>query len=294
LLKHQEQAIENTTRLLNSLLDISRLESGAIELKQTPVSVPEMFEDLRSEFDSIARARGLTLNARAAPVTLMTDRVLFYQLLQNLVGNAVKYTDHGSVTIGCSIDAGALTIFVRDTGIGIPPDKLERIFDEYYQVDTHGAKRLGVGLGLAIVKEVARLLKFKVNISSTVGHSTEVTIAVPAEQIVDAGPEAAPVIAPLADPVSQRKTRILLVEDNDGVRMATELFLKLEGYEVRSASTFAEAQQLIASLGANDVIVADYHLDSAHTGLDVLRSARAHHGSDVPGVVLSGDLPPLV
>ena len=294
LLKHQEQAIESTARLLNALLDISRLESGAIEPERSQVFLPELLEELRAEFDSLARARSLELNVTPARVTVCTDRVLLYQLLQNLVGNALKYTDHGSVSIDCDLGTDALVIYVRDTGIGIPPDKLERIFDEYYQVDTHGTKRLGVGLGLAIVKEVARLLSFRVTIASAVGHSTEVTISIPAEQVTMPGPEVSQPAIARAEPDAPLKTRILLVEDNDGVRMATELFLKLEGFDVNSAGSFADAERIVRVPHACDLIVADYHLDSSHTGLDVLRSARAAQGSDVPGVILSGDLPSLV
>lgn len=294
LLKHQQQAIESTTRLLNALLDISRLESGAIEPQRTPVFLPEMLENLHSEFGAVAHARSLQLTIRPLPVTVTTDRVLFYQLLQNLVGNALKYTDHGTVTVECCVDAEALSIHVRDTGVGIPPDKLERIFDEYYQVDTHGTKRLGVGLGLAIVKEVARLLNFRVKINSTLGRSTEVIVTIPSEVVAQGAHEAAPQHSdPVAD-TSAPAIRVLLVEDNDGVRMATELFLKLEGFEVRSAGSYSEALHLAKSLREGDIIVADYHLDSAHTGLEVLANVRAERGVDVPGVILSGDLPSLV
>lgn len=294
LLKHQQQAIESTTRLLNALLDISRLESGAIEPQHSRVFLPAMLEELRSEFGSVARARGLELSVRPAQVTLLTDRVLFSQLLHNLVGNAIKYTDHGSVTVDCTMLAGELVIEIRDTGIGIPPDKLERIFDEYYQVDTHGTKRLGVGLGLAIVKEVARILRFRIDITSTVGRSTEARVTIPAEYVAAASPEISGAPTHVKDSTVPPKSRIFLVEDNDGVRMATQLFLKLEGFEVHSAASFAEAEQLLEALTSHDVIVADYHLDSAHTGLDVLNLARRRLGTDVPGVVLSGDLPSLV
>jgi PAS domain S-box-containing protein len=294
LLKHQQQAIENTTRLLNALLDISRLESGAIEPQLSKVYLPELFGELRSEFESVARARGLDLIVRAVRVTLTTDRVLFSQLLQNLVGNAIKYTDRGSVTIDSHIDCGDLVVTIRDTGIGIPPDKLERVFDEYYQVDTHGAKRLGVGLGLAIVREVARLLNFKVKIASAVGEWTEVAVTVPASLVTDTSPVGVNAQAQAIDSEAPARTRIFLVEDNDGVRMATELFLKLEGYEVRSASSFAEAERMLETIGPNDIIVADYHLDSAHTGIEVLNLARSKRTAQVPGVILSGDLPSLM
>lgn len=294
LLEHQQQAIESTTRLLNALLDISRLESGAIEPQPADVPLLELCDELKAEFDSVARARGLILELRPLSVTIKTDKVLFLQLLQNLIGNALKYTDEGAVTVECTRDVGALVIVVRDTGIGIPPDKLERIFDEYYQVDTHGAKRMGVGLGLAIVKEVARLLNVKVRIASSVGRCTEVTVTVPAEFITESASGAMPQAAAAAERALSQRTRIFLVEDNDGVRMATQLFLRLEGYDVRSAGSFAEAEQMLASLGPNDVVVADYHLDTTHTGLEVLHLARERHAREIPGVVLSGDLPSLV
>jgi PAS domain S-box-containing protein len=169
LLQQQERAIDGMTRMLNALLDISRLESGAIEPEMTPIAMTEMFHQLATEFDSIALARGIGLRIEPVPVVLRTDRTLFYQLLQNLVGNALKYTDQGEVVVTCVPGIDALTIAVSDTGIGIPAEKLDRIFDEYYQVDTQGAKRMGVGLGLAIVKEVARLLGFTVKISSRIG-----------------------------------------------------------------------------------------------------------------------------
>ena len=268
LLQHQATAIENTTRLLNALLDISRLESGAIEPQRAAVSLADIFQELRSEFESVAGVRGLQLYIDPLPVTVVTDRILFYQLLQNLVGNAIKYTDRGSVSVACTRDADGLHIYVRDTGIGIPKDKLERIFDEYYQVDTHGAKRVGVGLGLAIVKEVARLLGFKVSIRSRIGESTEALIDIPGEFLEAAIPaENAPEAAHPGDAAAPRG-RIILVEDNEGVRVATELFLKLEGYETRSAASFVEAQQLLASVRPGDIVIADYHLDTTHTGLD--------------------------
>src|SRR5690606_30919975 len=171
--------------------DISRLESGAIEPQPGQVSLAELFRELEVEFHCLAQAQGMALCARRAPLTVSTDRILFSQLMQNLLGNALKYTEQGGVWVSCQQDARGLTIIIRDTGVGIPADKLERIFDEYYQVDTHGAQRPGVGLGLAIVKEVARLLGFKVAIRSTVGEGTCATVSIPNALV-----QAAAVLAP--------------------------------------------------------------------------------------------------
>lgn len=294
LLQQQGQAIESMTRLLNALLDISRLESGAIEPVSVEVPIADVLEELRSEFSAVARARDIDLRIDPSAIVLSTDRTLFCQLLQNLVGNAIKYTDRGWVRVSCAEDAGGVRVSVEDSGIGIPADKLERIFDEYYQVDTHGTKRMGVGLGLAIVKEVARLLGFSVKIHSRAGEGTQAVLRIPARYRVAAPalpvePEWEQKAAP-----PRRKARLILVEDNDGVRIATELFLKLEGHETLSAPTLAEAETLLKQLQPGDVVIADYHLDGKHTGLDMLMRLRERRGYDVPGVVLSGDLPSVL
>jgi PAS domain S-box-containing protein len=293
LLQHQGQAIESMTRLLNALLDISRLESGAIEPAISEVRLAEVFGELRGEFASLARARDIELSFDDATVAISTDRTLLQQLLQNLIGNALKYTDRGSVRVRCIREDAALAIVVEDTGIGIPADKLERIFDEYYQVDTHGAKRMGVGLGLAIVKEVARLLGFSVQVASRVGEGTQAVVRIP-KRLLAAGGTVQLAEATHATSEPARKARILLVEDNDGVRLATQTFLRFEGYETLSASSVAEAENLFAAVRAGDVVIADYHLDGRNTGLDLLLRLRARTGTEVPGIVLSGDLPTVL
>lgn len=293
LLSQQGQAIVSMTRLLNSLLDISRLESGAIEAVNVEVPLADVFDELGTEFGSLARARGIDLQIQRSDVVFCTDRTLFYQLLQNLLGNALKYTDQGWVRLNCVEESEGVVVTVEDSGIGIPTDKLERIFDEYYQVDTHGTKRMGVGLGLAIVKEVTRLLGFSVKIFSNVGEGTRAMLRVPKQYLVAARsrPELASVTVAAT---AARKGRLILVEDNDGVRLATELFLKLEGHETLSARTLAEAEALLEHLQPDDIVIADYHLDDKNTGLDMLMRLRERRGYDVPGVVLSGDLPSVL
>lgn len=294
LLQQQERAIEGMTRMLNALLDISRLESGAIEPQVTEVPLADTLHQLTTEFESVAQARGIALRIEPAALIVSTDRTLFYQLLQNLVGNALKYTDQGEVKVSCVAGPTGLTLTVSDTGIGIPADKLDRIFDEYYQVDTQGAKRMGVGLGLAIVKEVARLLGFHVSINSRVGEGTQAVVSVPSQYLtaVAPGTDSISIAEPAGGPT--RRSRVLLVEDNDGVRLATELFLRFEGFHVESAPSAAEAEILFTRFERGDVIVADYHLDGRNTGLELLTRLRQRLGYDVPGVVLSGDLPSVL
>ena len=290
LVRQQESAIDGAARLLNALLDISRLESGAIDPQLAPVSLAASFEDLAREFELASAAKKLQLEFADTRAVICTDRTLLTQLLQNLIGNALKYTEHGYVRISQSLDEDALVLAVEDSGVGIPVDKLDRIFDEYYQIGPRGTQRLGVGLGLAIVREVARLLGYSVAVASTAGRGTTVSVSIPRHRLLHESDLPARASVPI--PANGRSTtgRLILLEDNDSVRRATELFLTLEGFETRSAATVAEAQQLVLDMQPGDVFIADYHLDGKLTGVDVIRELRAQKGRDVPAILLSGDL----
>jgi PAS domain S-box-containing protein len=290
LLRLQESAIDGATRLLNSLLDISRLESGAIDPQLSPVAMVDIFGDLAREFAPSAAVKNLQLEFGDTHSVISTDRTLLTQLLQNLIGNALKYTQQGSVRISQVMDADALVLNIDDSGMGIPEDKLERIFDEYYQVDQKGAQRLGVGLGLAIVREVSRLLGYSVAVSSELGKGTRVRVRIPRLAIVAATHFPARRDDSSSIAHSTNRCGVVLLEDNDSVRSATELFLTLEGYETRSAASVAEAESLLATLKLGDLFITDYHLDGKLTGLDVLTQLRKQQNRQVPAILLSGDL----
>ncbi|HNR23387.1 MAG TPA: ATP-binding protein [Steroidobacteraceae bacterium] len=282
------------TELLNALLDISRLESGAITPLQTDVRLKDVFAELRDEFEPMAEEKGIRLRIDGPAPVVSTDRILFSQIFQNLLGNAFKYTERGSVSLSAAFEEDAFVITVADTGVGIPADKLGQIFDEYFQVDGRGAQRAGVGLGLAIVKEIAHLLGFSVRISSEVGAGTQVRVYVPGSLVLTPTPVHEPGVEPAKVTGALRKPRVILVEDNDGVRMATELFLKVQGHETVSARSVSEAEQLTASMRAGDVVIADYHLEGSCNGLELLARLRERVGEEVPGVILSGDLPAVI
>lgn len=289
LLRRQELAIDHATRLLDSLLDVSRLESGAVSPQLGEVNLGSVFADLRHEFDSSAQSKGLHLEFSDTQSVVSTDRMLFIQLLQNLIGNALKYTERGYVRVAQTFDSECLIVKVEDSGIGIPADKLDRIFDEYYQVDPHGAPRLGVGLGLAIVREVSRLLGFGVTVTSKIGEGTAVSVRIPRQKLLQEAPPPR-VDRRTAAPAALRSGNLILLEDNQSVRVATELFLNLEGYRTRSAATVKEAERLFGAIEPGDILVADYRLDGQMSGLDVLNRMRAALGWNIPAVILSGDL----
>jgi two-component system, sensor histidine kinase len=290
LLRRQASAIDSASRMINSLLDITRLESGAVEPHLSPINLVLVYGDLKREFEPVALAKGIRLEFPATSKVVISDRILLSQLLQNLLGNALKHTEKGWVKVTETFDVDGFLLCVEDSGSGIPSDKLERIFDEYYQVDQSGTQRSGVGLGLAIVREVSRLLSYSVLVSSEVGRGTLVRVRIPLTQV---GSDALPAeVAPLlvSAPHAAPSSRLVLLEDNDSVRGATELFLTLEGYETLSAASVADAEELLANLKPGDLLISDYHLNGALTGLDVLQQVRAQHQREIPAILLSGDL----
>ena len=294
LVHHQELAIDGATQLLNALLDISRLESGAIEPQLQPVEIAAAFNELENEFQPGAILKRIKLEFINTRVVIASDPVLFTQLLQNLIGNALKYTEHGFVRVSLEAAEDLLVIAIEDTGMGISPEKLGSIFDEYYQVGPHGTERIGVGLGLAIVREVARLLGYVVDVTSVLGTGSCFNVRVPAARRLADAPAIERIAErpPLAAPPGA--CRLVLLEDNDSVRKATELFLALEGFKVQSAASVELAGGILATLGPGDVFITDFNLDGPLTGFDVLLQLRKQQGHEVAAIIMSGDLPSML
>src|SRR6266513_1322498 len=179
-LAHQDQAIGAMGRLLNALLDISKLESGAIHPDPTDFAVGALFEEMRKEFAGLAATKALEL--RIAPTTdyAHSDKGLVGQILRNLVSNAVKYTAHGWVELRCAAGPQALQIHVRDTGIGIPADQPANIYEEFYQVGVaSNTSREGYGLGLSIVRRLVALLQLRIEVHSEPSRGSTFTVELP-------------------------------------------------------------------------------------------------------------------
>ena len=177
----QEQAIGAMSRLLNALLDISKLESGTIKPESTEFSVARLFEELHQEFSRTAADKGLQLQIETSRDIAHSDPSLVEQVLRNLVSNAIKYTRQGLVRVRCLKSGQQVRIEVLDTGIGIPNDQIAYIFDEFYQVGvpTHSLRE-GYGLGLNIVQRIVRLLDLHLDVRSEVGKGSVFILSLPA------------------------------------------------------------------------------------------------------------------
>ena len=177
----QGNALGHLSDLLNSLLEISKLESGDVELNITEIPIQEMFRQLQDEYESQAQAKDLRIHFDAQTEVAISDRMLLTRIVRILVSNAIRYTNKGSVNVCCRRETGGLRITVQDSGIGIAPDQLDRIFDEFYRVDKDPAGRNGrLGLGLSIVERSANFLEAKVEVESELGQGSSFSLLLPA------------------------------------------------------------------------------------------------------------------
>lgn len=288
-LVQQGQAIEAMSRLLNALLDITKLESNAVQPQISDFPIAELLDIVRSEFMQPAKEKDLELAVDRTHLYVHTDRSLLEQVLRNLVSNAIKYTRAGRVAIRC-IEAGAFVrLEVADTGVGVPSDQIRLIFDEFFQVGVAtNTTRDGYGLGLSIVQRIARLLGLRLDVQSTPGQGSVFSIELPR---AGAGAGKASARGSAEPDVSRRAVsgRILLVEDHPGVLKATQLLLSLEGYAVVAAVSCAEAVERVRSDAQIDLLVTDYHLSGDETGVDVIAAVRDALGRKIPVVLITGD-----
>lgn len=288
VLAHQDQAVATMSRLLNTLLDISKLDAGVIKPDPADFNVGELFAELESEFAQVAAQKGLRLRVAHASDAIHCDRALLGQVLRNLLTNAIKYTHSGSVRLASLREDSALRIEVIDTGIGIAADHLKLIFDEFYQVGVPtNSSREGYGLGLSIVQRLIALLGIEIQVRSELGKGSVFSLRVPLGRTTPAAAAERGGSAGRARPATTPV--VLLVEDDPAVRDATRLLLKVEGYRVLTASCLTDARSMAQSHPELDLLVTDYHLSADETGTQVITAVREDLGRRVKAVLITGD-----
>jgi PAS domain S-box-containing protein len=285
----QEQAIGAMSRLLNALLDISKLESGTIKPEPTDFKVAALFEELNREFSRSAADKGLQLQIETSGHIAHCDPSLVEQVLRNLVSNAIKYTRQGEVRMRCLDESPVVRIEILDTGIGIPDDQIPYIFDEFYQVGvpTHSL-RDGYGLGLNIVQRIVNLLTLHLDVRSVVGKGSVFTLSLPAGMDRIGAADVESDRPPSSPPPLAAQQHVLLVEDDPAVRNATRMLLRVEGYRVTAVATIAEALQS-AEKEDIDLLITDYHLAGNEIGTALITALRNRLGSALKTVLVTGD-----
>lgn len=287
--------------LLGALLDISRLDAAALELKSEHLRINDLLEPLAVEFSALARASGLTFRWVACHAVAHTDPRLLRRVLQNFLSNAVRYTRHGRVLMGCrrlpphaGCPRGALRVEVWDTGPGIPQARHREIFEEFRRLDTSsdsGEGARGLGLGLAIAERVARLLGHPLSLRSWVGRGSVFAITVP---LGDSAAIPAPRAQPALATNSLAGMSVLCLDNEPAVLAALAALLGSWGCEVVGVRDRAEAlAQAARRPEPPDLVLIDFHLDSSERdGIHVIGELQQRWRREVPGIVLTADHTP--
>lgn len=289
VLAHQNVALRSMADLLNSLLDISRLEAGAIKPDVSDCSVRPIFERLRSEFAALATAKGIELVVDDCDDTVHTDPRLLERIIQNFLANAIRYTETGSVRLHGVRASNAVRIEVADTGIGIAAEDIEKIFEEFYQARYAGrANREGVGLGLSIVRHLATLLDHPLEVESQVGKGSCFAVKVPRGRASPRQRKLTQIPSIAREPA---KGFVLVIDDEQAVADATAMLLEVVGFDVVVAGSAAQARELLVERGGRSpsVLLCDFRLSRGESGVDAVRVVRADIGRTVPAIVVSGD-----
>lgn len=277
--------------LLNSLLDISRLDAGEVAVQKTEFDLADVLDGCVEEFSPLAQAKGLNLGSQVAPgLFVRGDRVLLARIVRNLISNAVRYTEQGDIAIQAFKRDGMVIVEVKDSGKGIRPEDLPHIFDEFYQIDNPERDRdKGLGLGLAIVRRLADLMGIRIEVDSRLGGGSCFRLLVPAL-------EDAPVVI-------ENKTRanisaealagmsVMIVEDDRAILDAMRQLLRDWHCEVFAAEGMDEALSELRQhdYPSPDIIIADYRLRDQRTGIEAIKAIRAHFGRNIPAIMVSGE-----
>jgi signal transduction histidine kinase len=284
-------ALSGMQGLLDGLLELARLEAGIIVPEIGPVVLDDMLVRLAQEFNGQARAAGLWLRMAPTGLVVAADPLLLELILRNLIANALKYTARGGVTVECRDDAGRVRIAVADTGRGIPADQRDAVFEEFHQLDNPARDRAqGVGLGLAMVERAARLLGSRVVVHSELEVGSEFALMLPRGHGSAAGsPAARTERFETGDRLAGR--RVLVVEDDPGVRLALELLLSEWGLAIQAVASLEEAAVLLEHLAqAPDLLLTDYRLPGGAFGTAAVE--LVHRRWPVPTIVITGDTAP--
>lgn len=286
-----DASLEAVEEIFGALLDMSRLDTGAMRPEFASFRIDELLRQIELEFAPLAAAKGIELKYVPCSLVVRSDRRLLRRLVQNLVSNAIKYTPTGRVLVGCRRRGKELRIDVYDTGVGIPESKRRDIFVEFHRLEQGARIARGVGLGLSIVERVARVLGYTVELQSVDGNGSHFAICVPRSNAV-------PVELPARDdtridPGQLAGTTALCIDNEPSVLDGMETLLQGWGCEVIKAPDLETALTAIAaSPSAPNGLLVDYHLDHGN-GIEAIIALRERYG-DLPAILITADRSPAM
>lgn len=277
------------SQLLDALLDISRLDAGAVQPERSAFAVQPLLLMLVAELQADAEEKGLELRLVPSSAWVYSDPTMVTRILLNVLSNALRYTEQGRVVVGCRRVGDDVRIEIHDTGPGMTSEALSRVFDEFYQVgNPQRDRRLGLGLGLAIVRRLSETLGHEMSLRSRVGYGTVFRLRMPA-----ASPQ-----PPSAEPRrlpdrNLQGVRILVIDNEGPVREALTATIEVWGGEALTADGGASALRLLqAGTRAPDLVIADYRLAGDETGIEAIHQVRLEYDRAIPAIIVTGDTAP--
>src|SRR5690554_302866 len=289
---HIDNSLQAAEELLGTLLDISKLDAGALTPRRTHFALADIFAPLRAEFAVMAEDRGLDLVVVPTLAWVDSDPQMLRRIIQNFLSNALRYTQEGRVLLGCRRSDSRLVIEVWDTGPGIPESKQAEIFQEFRRLDQasrHKESEKGLGLGLSIAERMSRVLDHPLKVYSRVGAGTMFSVSVPRVATRQSVPD--------EDQVAPRRagnkllgSRILCIDNETLILEGMKAMLSRWGCDVYTATTIGSAKAVVRSMESEpDAILADYHLDDGVTGMMALEVLSERLQGAVPGIVITAD-----
>jgi len=292
LIAQVDRALVSLEDLIRTLLDISKLDAGVMKTEVSTFELESVVGPLRQEFEPLAAARGLRLHMRVSKWIVRSDPLMLRRILQNLLNNALYYTQTGGVVLGYRKRGDQLRIEIVDTGPGIPEDKCEEIFEEFKRGIGAPNEHRGFGLGLSIVRRLAQALEHPVTLQSRMGHGSTFALSVPFDDRLSAGPQISVPNMPPAH-YGLDGARIVLVENELSVAQAMTALLERWRCRTLAVSSTAQALARLHELGDKpDLIIADLRLNNGERGSDVIRAIQAQVETMVPALIITADYSP--
>ena len=287
-----DASLDAVEEIFGALLDISRLDTGAMKPEIASFRMDELLRQLEVEFMPLAQERGLRLQFASCSLAVESDRRLLRRLLQNLISNAIKYTPRGRVLVGCRRRRRRLRIDVYDTGLGIPSSKKRAIFQEFHRLDQGAKVARGLGLGLSIVERIARVLDYKIGVVSTVGRGSHFSVEVPRSTAVPLRQHQR--VVREVDRVQLSGITVLCIDNDLTILDGMETLLGGWGCRVFKAPDLAAAIAVMAEADASpDGLLVDYHLDDGD-GITAIKELRRRFGSNLTAILITADRSPHV
>ena len=278
--------------MFRTLLDISKLDAGAVKTQVCTFALAPMLARARLEFEPQARVKGLRLRVVRSSAFARSDPALVERILRNLVSNAIRYTEAGGVVVGCRSYRGTVRVCVYDSGVGIEPAEQSLVFEEFYQVGNKERDRSrGLGLGLAIVERLAKLLDAPVTLVSRKGRGSLFAF-----DLQPGSPEQLPALGTPRTGSKRRDlsgTLVVIVDDEELILDAVQTLLAQWGCAVVAATSGRDAlRQLADSHRPPDVLICDYRLNQEEDGIGVVEAIRNEFNTEIPAVLITGDTDP--